>query len=423
MEQTKQIKEFAGPQREILAGKQQVPTFPEAGFDAFWKRFRLFPDPWMQSIYRGTGYLIGIPALPFLFLLALALGYDLWNPAGGWAWTGVVLREWQEIVGILGLIAIAFAYRAWLEKVAPVFRWVVEEKLKTATAGEEPDSILSFLDDFQHTLFLRRGQRTAVLIAMGAVLVFNLMAGIPGQVQFYWLLGGLESRLYAIGLLIVWVFGFALWGLYAAFAAWPILVTARFLSRLTHEYQIRIQPAHPDNCGGLKPLGDFCFSMALPIVIGGLIGAIFSLGGSFLSGIIIGPVAFGEILPQTVMFVNALLLLVFTPFSLAVFLMPIWNLHRHMAAFRQGLENDYADRVGTLEQALMDQLGEEGRLAEAKISAQKLELLRRLNPRMEGIPVWPFRWPTVAKILSPVLLNIGGFIFESLLSSAVSIFN
>ncbi|MCK4454648.1 hypothetical protein KAU51_04900 [Candidatus Parcubacteria bacterium] len=50
-----------------------------------------------------------------------------------------------------------------------------------------------------------------------------------------------------------------------------------YIRKLTTKFDLNIQPLHPDNCGGLKPLGDLCFYNVFTLIPATIWIAIWSL--------------------------------------------------------------------------------------------------------------------------------------------------
>ena len=44
-------------------------------------------------------------------------------------------------------------------------------------------------------------------------------------------------------------------------------ISGRYVRKLLRAFQLSIQPFHPDQCGGLKLLGNFCFGLGSPLLI------------------------------------------------------------------------------------------------------------------------------------------------------------
>ncbi len=58
-------------------------------------------------------------------------------------------------------------------------------------------------------------------------------------------------------------------GLYCiGILTWKVYISGRHIRKLVRAFEFRIQPFHTDKCGGLKLLGNFCFGLGSPLLIG-----------------------------------------------------------------------------------------------------------------------------------------------------------
>ncbi|MDP6626289.1 MAG: hypothetical protein QGG50_00190, partial [Methanopyri archaeon] len=58
-----------------------------------------------------------------------------------------------------------------------------------------------------------------------------------------------------------YVLGDMFLSVFFALLVWKILVTVFYMRRLSDEFDLNVQPLHPDRSGGMKPLGDLSFSV------------------------------------------------------------------------------------------------------------------------------------------------------------------
>ncbi len=121
-------------------------------------------------------------------------------------------------------------------------------------------------------------------------------------------------------------------------------VTGWYIKNLTAKFDLSILPSHPDYCGGLKPLGDFCLRMALPIAL---------------------------------------------PLAAIAFFVPLWNIHLKMVARRDVYYDNFAERVAKLEGRIQSSL-DKGLLDEARVAREEMEIAQVLHPDKIGYPTWPF---------------------------------
>src|SRR5262249_10098897 len=123
---------------------------------------------------------------------------------------------------------------------------------------------------------------------------------------------------------------------------WTMYISGWYVRKLVRAFELRIQPFHTDQCGGLKLLGNFCFGLVSPILIGsGLaIGYIFAL---FIEG------GFDVVfLALAVGFVLLLLLLYAFPATIFAFFLPLRDIHTKMVSEGEIDEDTYNARIEAL---------------------------------------------------------------------------
>ena len=388
-------------------------------FINFWNNFRLFPSSLQETLYIRPPFFIGISILPFLIYVVGSMIADV-RYHNDWEWTLVSLKEWQEITAVVGVILMILAFNMWRQRIPSTFKWLFENRRIISKKSNLREEYINFLNSYQKELFKKSGRYFFVIIFVLFVIFFNLMAGIPQKVSYNFQIDSIDAKVYAFGLFIVWIFGFSLWGIFLGFAVWPVYTTGKYISKLSEKFDINIQPSHPDNCGGLKTLGDFCFYMALPIIVGGLFFAAFGIGGAILPRFAIGEIAFNEIMPQTIVFSNIVLLVVVLPFIATVFFLPLWNIHCYMVERKKEVYDRYSNMVMELEQKLRSYIKREGKSDDARAAKEKLEILQTIHPGKIGYPVWPFERSILLKLFSPQILGVLGSavrIFQTLIDN------
>jgi hypothetical protein len=104
-----------------------------------------------------------------------------------------------------------------------------------------------------------------------------------------------------------------------------------------------------------------------------------------------------------------LLVFIFTPLIFITFFSPLWNIHRFMKASKRVAEDEFANRVASLEEQIRSHVDADGVIDKAKNARDKLEIIQAINPDKSGYPVWPFRASLMITLFSPQLLSIVGF--------------
>jgi hypothetical protein len=173
----------------------------------------------------------------------------------------------------------------------------------------------------------------------------------------------------------------------------------------------KLPTSHPDQCGGLKPLGDFCFNMSLPIIIGALATALVGIGGWILYfsrlGIQIYHAYFLNFYfnPIVAYFSIGILVLAVTPLLYITFFLSLKFVHEAMEARKRQAQDEFADQVGELESRIPELASRTASLEAARKELDQLEILRAAYPP-KGYPSWPFRPSLAIALFSPQILGV-----------------
>ncbi|HTC34200.1 MAG TPA: hypothetical protein VK724_12555 [Bryobacteraceae bacterium] len=181
----------------------------------------------------------------------------------------------------------------------------------------------------------------------------------------------------------------AAWTLLLLWFLWQPLISGIFISRLTTMFAVGILPLHPDQCGGLKGLGDCCLKMALPFVV----IAVMLLVWAFAP--------FSQRYPGMPEFSLLTLLFVLFPISLFAFLRPLWNIHVLMCEVRDEYQQRFAELLHERLTTLGDPLG----------AADGLLRNDKLRNEFEKLPTWPFRWKLALSLFSPQVFAVAKLLY------------
>ena len=176
--------------------------------------------------------------------------------------------------------------------------------------------------------------------------------------------------------------------------AWRMIVVGIEVSRLGKKYNLRPQLGHPDQCGGLEPLGDLCLWNAL----------IVSIAGVYLGGWIIILRPGLPVDRLSVQYVPLFLELLVVPLAVAAitFFLPLWNVHREMLARSVEVRRQLDELGQSIDRSARELLerADELPLAEGEERAKRLELMRQTYQQCRDVPVWPFNVQTLIKFVS-----------------------
>jgi hypothetical protein len=179
---------------------------------------------------------------------------------------------------------------------------------------------------------------------------------------------------------------------------WRMIVIAGKVYQLGQVFDLDIQVQHPDRSGGLKPLGDLCFSNALIITVPGI----------FLAGWIIAISHFGWAgYALWAPFYQRLLLVIFV-LALLAFFQPLYGVHRAMVRKRAEIHkrlDELARRIDELAKQLL-QKADTLEAEQSQELAKNLAMLRQVYESSSAIPVWPFDKNIVLKFITSQTIPI-----------------
>jgi MFS family permease len=391
----------------------------EKSYELFWTKFQLFSISWIDKLLHHPRivYLLfwGIYGL---FLLGMIVDSDVpvkwWRPETIRPWIGDVFIGMAEPhLLTLGVLPVIWASLRWASKIPETFEWLRKPNRRIGSQDNNfDDRYLAYLEDYQRRLLDKKYSAILSLAIIFTVVLFMLGLGFNPVDTFRYIFSNLWTSALLLFLLV--------WGYFIGLFIWPGYVTLQFIKGLSDHFKIEIQPSHPDKCGGYKPLGDFCFSMSLPVIIGGLVLSFVGMAGLALSVGNAGTnlyMYFGicryystcSFNPFFAYLALVLLVFIFTPLIFITFFSPLWNIHRFMEAGKRVAEDEFANRVAGLEGQIRSHLDIDEGIDKAKIARDKLEIIQSINPNKTGYPVWPFRASLMLTLFSPQIFSIVGF--------------
>ncbi len=371
---------------------QSQPDFAE-----FWEHFELLPWKWADVITSNPAYLVGSALYGYIVLAALT-----YFPNNPWiAPTTIGYPSLIQFVGsdkylplkiypslhffLVGWILVVILMIRWRHTIPQFFQWLLNSQRLRVQKGNLAEEYRQYLQDYQHEL----GKRNiplllSALIVMLFIALLQRFEAIPFIFDHY---TPAAAALLIAGMLIAlfWVF------MVGQFS-WALYVTARFIGDLTRRFDLDIQASHPDKCGGLKPIGDFCLGAAVPLIVGGMaLVAVSILHLDYFRSL--------SVMATTFIFVAV------APLTALTVFMPIWNIHIKMAEHMKAYADEFQEQILLLEKNIFANTREEGDLNKARAAKEKRDILQSLHPDQLDYPLWPFRFTrTVLTIFSPQLL-------------------
>jgi hypothetical protein len=186
---------------------------------------------------------------------------------------------------------------------------------------------------------------------------------------------------------------------------WRVGMIAVYISKLGRHFEIRIQPNHPDQCGGLRPIGNLCLIIALLLLVPAIFLSIWGFATYFFTDSKVIDVLWSA------MYRQGLVLLSIS--ALIAFLWPLYSIHSQMQKQYREIQaelDDLAQRIDGLTAELRTQ-AYTLTPAQGEEKLKSLEFMEKVYRENSRIPVWPIDWRTMLKFSSaqvvPILALLG----------------
>ena len=277
--------------------------------------------------------------------------------------------------------------------------------LETAGSIVAPMPYSSFLRRFEDVLN-HRGS-----FVLGAV-VLLFQARLNPDTDLYGALA--NPAFYGSAWLFRVILGLVTW-FFLGLIVWRLLGIAYLAVKLPREYHLLVQPSHPDNSGGLQPLGELYLRNAVVIAHPGFLlpdirnYCLFDLHiviEGWRSDVVNSAIS----LFQNDNFFAASLL--FTVLAVSVSLAPIYHIHQEMLKqsdrHREQLDA-LAEEIIRLNQELLAPSDEQAN-ADAKTKLDALSLKARSMKKSEPFPAWPLNLNILSKLALAWLLPVLNFL-------------
>src|SRR6266498_3778617 len=196
--------------------------------------------------------------------------------------------------------------------------------------------------------------------------------------------------------------------------AWKCFVTGYFIHRFSHIFNITVQPSHPDKAGGLKPLGDLIFSMALILIVASLALSFLTIASQVNNTIF--KLLLNAYSPRlqvqapyalySTEWVAKVSLGVAIILSFVVFILPIISTHRrmktekiHLLSSLTEMSNKITELENQAKKVNIDYKKRNEMFAEIASLSQIYELTNKS-------PVWPFDRDILVKFFTPQAISL-----------------
>lgn len=389
------------------------------------QELRLMPSEWEQDLFERWWLPFAV-LIPVAVLFLLGLMQDIYLYLNYWQEKGIQFHLENAVHGLdviymsfaVMLMAIVWFYRRYLRLVPSALRGLWDNSLlssKTETGTTDGISpAAKFLRRYKAALesrsrFMMLG---VVMIGIDAILAIYIAKNFSLSFQSF------LSTTFTLFLVLKWFVFPQLWMWIALTAGWPMLVTAYYLRRLTEDFDLEVIPSHPDQCGGLKPIGDICLQLAMIVLVASLALGYWGSAGRMLrvSGIlpqvsaetptevILNPTR--EAQPITRMLANVGTLCGIIG-GVGLFFYPMLGIHGDMKKKKAGFAQELADAAAEFDHDFEEAI-KTGDGAQIKDAQGQLETLQSTYSLLKGYPEWPINWRTLLKFLTPQFFSILG---------------
>ena len=270
--------------------------------------------------------------------------------------------------------------------------------------SEQAKKYLAYIKDFEELLNNKRWQ-------VGMIIVFELIVNLwLGFLNINFLNNLIHGNIDPVSLAEL-VIDMTLAALIAPMA-WRLIVIGLQIWRLPDQFDLKVQFEHPDQCGGLEPLGQLCLwnilIISLPLIfLGGwlLIARSDTSGFSFYDTPLWKSVqeqagAYDDVFAE--------LLWVLIPFTIMGFILPLWNTHRVMVDKKKRMLVQLDDYIENITEQWNGAMTRISRLspAEEKEKLDRLEFAHRIYQRQKRVPVWPINLNIFLKFASTQVIPL-----------------
>jgi hypothetical protein len=376
-------------------GRKNAALIPEAPatISHFWDSFRLFPSAFDESGFTyWYAYVFGL----MLFALSPLLLY-LYTRSSSKEFQFYTENKLTIILLPVTMIVVVTTYNYWKNHLPAMFQELeARERLHGKTVAgvsDQPASDAQFTRDYQAFLMdyqMALLNRQRYILIVGFVLA---CIGLFVPLVYRYISSPVSPLLIAVLPVPIFL------GYFLGASAWTLFVTGNYLGRLSQRFEIEVEPWHPDGCGGLRIVGNFCLRMALPILAGVTFFGIYGIGTFFLPGL----------LPQEQQALqigaNLGLLIFDIPLVALAFFHPLLGIHAEMLRKKKVYEEQFAGHLKRLYTRLWPAF-EQGDLAEIKKIGEEIEIAHKMHPLVVDYPSWPFNRRILFTYLLPQIFPL-----------------
>jgi len=293
----------------------------------------------------------------------------------------------MTVSGLAAACVAALLLRALFDKVPGTLMTLWDRKVIRYEQGDVGlrEKYCDFIKGFEDTLNHRASWISGLFFAslMYLSFPFRLRARLASRgyivnvVNWIWLVARHGPWYDLLGIFLEILLGYVL-GLFA----WRMIVIAWEIRSLGQDFDLHVQVEHPDKSGGLRPLGDLCFSNALVIMVPGFWLAAWIVVISYLD------LTAYAIWPS---YFKRLLVVIFF-LALVAFFQPLNSIHKAMVKKRVEIQkrlDELSRKMDELAKSLLES-ADSLEPQEGQKKLDELKFMRQIYENNSKIPVWPF---------------------------------
>ena len=315
-------------------------------------------------------------------------------------------KDFMFITGIIDVAAVLYAFQTMMGLVPRnldrlydrkiIVLKNIENKSKTGTHQISGDLLQKEWDAFKDSLneaMTHFGQYLFALIFIGFS-VMILLYPLRGEPLFQEIIA---LYLTDPGLLLQSIL-YNLAGFVIGLMAWRMLMVSLYIWQIGKKFDLKLQSGHPDECGGLEPLGIICLWNALITTIPAIFLGFWIFVGPSIRGYAHWKPFHLNLLPVPI------------AFALMSFVLPMYSVHQVMKEKRDEMLDDL-DRLGLeidlIERDLMDPILNLD-LKEREEKDKLLKMKRALYEEKKKIPLWPVNSSLIKKFITSQAVPVLG---------------
>ncbi len=386
------LNEHTGNGNPPATSLQRVHTKEQ--IDVVLQQFDVLPSRFDRFLFKYIyAYLFGLLFLAQLLNIISLLGRN--SQVEEVLLTGVGFGVPPTIATILAL----WRFNVWRWRTPNTLRDLWENKRIALPNGDADRSYLCLLEHYRGALASPKRYFLSgfAMIFICIPFVYQLAQALSSEPPTIQVVGGFLYLFLFLG-------GFYCIGI----LTWAIYLSGWYVRKLVRVFQLSIRPFHPDQSGGLKLLGNFCFGLGSPL----LIASGLFIGYSLFALVVYSPIDGSAYLVLNVYYPLLFVLLFAFPTIVFGFILPLRDIHTKMVSEAKTNETSYFTRTENLRegiQALLD-----ANQVEAAEAVQKQKAL--VETLYAPYPTWPFH---VRSKISSTVLEVSGSLLIGLITAAL----